>query len=211
MHVCCFYIGKTCHRGLPNNINVSASAKGIVPIRSVLGNIQAIFPSTTFTCNGIINQITGWYQVHVMDDLNNSMIVPATINLQIWHPISDSNYRLVSETSFPSALDDEPRTVNNLTMQFYSGSVLGIYIKIQPYEYGMRMMTVLKINDAPQSLLYITDSKPCIFNTASTGVLSIEPIDAEIVLDYGMFNLIVVCYVNVSYGDGHTLYYVTLA
>ena len=108
----------TCIRGLSNYINVSASDKQIVPIQSILGNIQAIFPSTTFTCNGIINQITGWYQVHVMDDLNNSMIVPATINLQIWHPISDSQYKLVSETSFPSALDDNPRTVNNLTMQF---------------------------------------------------------------------------------------------
>ena len=196
MHVCCFYIGKTCHRGLPNNINVSTSAKGIVPIRSVLGNIQAIFPSTTFTCNGIINQITGWYQVHVMDDLNNSMIVPATINLQIWHPISDSQYKLVSETCFPSALDDNPRTVNNLTMQFYSGSVLGIYKHTSGY--GPGTMTMLKNDDVPQSLLYITDGKPCIFNTASTGVLSIEPIDTEIVLDYGMFILIVV-YVNVSY------------
>ena len=188
--MCCFNIGKTCHRGLPNSINVSASDKGIVPIRLVLGNIQAIFPSTTFTCNGVINQITGWYQVHIMNDLNNSMIVPASINFQIWHPISDSHYKLVSEASFPSALDDEPRTVNNLTMQFYNGSVVGIYIQIEPFGYGLGTMTILRNNDVPQSLLYITDGKPCIFDTVSTGVLSIEPIDAEIVLDSGMLNLV---------------------
>ena len=176
----------TCIRGLSNYINVSASDKQIVPIQSILGNIQAIFPSTTFTCNGIINQITGWYQVHVMDDLNNSMIVPATINLQIWHPISDSHYELVSNTSFPSALDDEPRTVHNLTMQFYNGSVLGIYIHTSRSSYGPGTMTVLKNGDVPQSLLHITDDEPCTFDATTAGVLSITPTDAEIVLDYGM-------------------------
>ena len=201
--MCCFLGEMTCIRGLPDYINVSTSNREIVPIQSVLGNIQAIFPSTAFTCNGVINQITGWYQVHTTDDSNNSRIVPAIINFQIWHPISDSNYKLVSETSFPSALDDKPRTVNNLTMQFYSGSVLGIYIHTSGY--GPGTMTVLKNDNVSQSLLYITDGKPCIFNTASTGVLSIEPIDTEIVLDYGMFILIVVCYVNVSYGNFDTM------
>lgn len=187
--MCCFNIGKTCHRGLPNNINVSASDKGIVPIHSVLGNIQAIFPSTTFTCNGVINQITGWYQVHITDDLNNSVIVPASIDFQIWHPISNSHYKLVSEASLPSALDDEPRTVNNLTMQFYSGSIVGIYMHTSGF--GPGSMTVLRNNDIPQSLLYITDGKPCTFDASHTGVLSIEPLNAEIVLDYGMLDLVV--------------------
>ena len=47
-------------------------------------------------------------------------------------------------------------------------------------------MTVLKNDDVPQSLLYITDGKPCTFDTTTAGVLSITPTDAEIVLDYGM-------------------------
>ena len=189
----------TCIRGLPDYINVSTSNREIVPIQSVLGNIQAIFPSTAFICNGVINQITGWYQVHTTDDSNNSMIVPATINLQIWHPISDSNYRLVSETSFPSALDDKPRTVNNLTMQFYSGSVLGIYIHTSGY--GPGTMTVLKNDDVPQSLLYITDGKPCTFDTTTAGVLSITPTDAEIVLDYGMLTSYIAVSLCISYRD----------
>ena len=89
----------------------------------------------------------------------------------------------MSEAPLPSALDDQPRTVDNLNLQFYTGSVLGIYIESL---YGSGTLTLLKGDDVPLSFLYVTTDKPCIFDTTTTGLLSVTTIDIEIVVDYGI-------------------------
>ena len=155
-----------------------------MPIQSASGNVQVIFPSVIFTCNGNISRITGWYQILANIGLNSSVIVQRSIKFQIWHPISSSHYKLVSEAPLPSALDDQPRTVDNLNLQFYTGSVLGIYIDSL---HGSGTLTLLKDDDdVPLSFLYVTTDKPCIFDTTTTGLLSVTTIDIEIVVDYGM-------------------------
>ena len=174
-------IGRTCNRHLPNNINVSTSDKLKVPFQSVSGNIQVIFPSVNFTCNGNISRITGWYQIFA-----NDSNISTSIQFQVWYPISNSQYKLVSEAPLPSALDDQPTTVDNLKLQFYTGSVVGIYIVA--LEFGSGTLTLLRDDDVPQSFLYVTTDKPCIFDTTTTtGLLSVTTIDIEIVVDYGMY------------------------
>ena len=122
----------------------------------------------------------GWYQIFA-----NGSNISASIQFQIWHPISNSQYKLVSEASLPSALNDQPTTVDNLKLQFYTGSVVGVYIKA--LEFGSGTLTLLKDDDVPHSLLYVTNDKPCIFDTTITGLLSVTTIDIEIVVDYGMY------------------------
>ena len=179
-----FCIGKTCNKDLPNNINVSANVKSDFPAQSVSGNSQVLFPSVNFTCNGIINKITAWYQILAEVSLNVSIIVQASIMFQIWHPISNSRYKLVSEAAVPSAVDDQPIMVDNLQLRFYSGSVVGIYLKSSGHGIG----TLRLLNNAaiPESFLLVTNDKPCIFDTTSTGVLSFATVDIEAALDYGM-------------------------
>lgn len=182
---CCYHLGKTCNNRLPNAINVSASHKNVVPIQPVSGNIQIIFPSINFTCNGIINQIIGWYQIDETVDLDTNITVETFIRFQIWHPINDSHYKLVSETSLSSATDDLPRVADGLTLQFYSGSIVGFYI--ESIGYLLRSLTLLKSKNTPQSFLYVTNDKPCVFDISATGVLHFTTIDVEVVLDYGTY------------------------
>lgn len=181
------YIGKTCNKDLPNNINVSANAKQVLAIQPVSGNVQILFSSLAFTCNGTINQITAWYQIHAEVNGNSSIIVDTSIKFQIWHPTSHSQYKLVSETSLPSAIDDQPRVVDNLTLPFYSGSILGIYVGSFGYKSGTLTLLTNNDNDVPQSFLYVTNDKPCVFDTTATGVLQSTTVDAEVVLDYGTY------------------------
>ena len=180
------YIGKTCNKNLPNNIiNVSDSAKEF-PFESVSGNTQILFPSVNFSCSGIINQIVAWYQVLANDE--PSSIIQASFKFQIWHPISGSRYELVSEAEIPPAMDDQPVMVDNMTLQFYSGSVVGIYIEApRRSEAGKGAYRFLSYSDVPQSYLLVTNDKPCIFDITSTGVLTFADIDIEAALDYGMY------------------------
>ena len=191
-----FCIGKTCNNDLPNNINVSANVKSEFPVQSVSGNTQVIFPSVNFTCNGIINKITTWYQILAEVSLNVSITVNASIMLQIWHPISSSRYKLVSEAAVPSAVDEQPIIIDKLQLRFYSGSVVGIYLKSSGL--GTGSLRLLKSDVIPQSFLRVANDKPCIFDTASTGVLSFTTIGIEAALDYGM---LIITY---SYIAGHT-------
>ena len=184
-----FCVGKTCNKNLPNNIvNVSDSAKEF-PIESVSGNTQILFPSVNFTCGGIINQIVAWYQVlAAADDLHTSSIIQVSIKFQIWHPISDSRYELVSEATILSAMDDQPVMVDNLNLQFYSGSVVGIYIETSRRSgTGRGAFRLLSYSDVPQSFLLVTNDKPCIIDITSTGVLTFADIDIEAALDYGAY------------------------
>ena len=115
------------------------------------------------------------------------MIVRSSIKFQIWHPVSNSLYKLVSEAAVPSAVDDQPITVDNLQLQFYSGSVVGIYMESSGP--GIGTLRLLNNDDIPQSFFLVTNDKPCIFDTTSTGVLSFTIIDIEAALDYGMLIL----------------------
>ncbi|XP_065899431.1 uncharacterized protein [Dysidea avara] len=85
---------------------------------------QIIYPSAQFNCNGIITQLKGWYQV-----INDPGIVEAPVLFQVWHSINQSHYGLVSEVGIPPAADMTAITVNNLSLPFYNGSVVGIHIE----------------------------------------------------------------------------------
>ena len=174
------YIGKTCNSALPNNINVSANVEPGFPVQSVSGNVQILFPSVNFTCNGIINQITAWYQI--IADV--SIIVETSIKFQIWHPISNLIYELVSEAAIPSAVDDQPVTVDNLSLRFYSGSVIGVYIDAIGDHSGLVTLKLLSNDDVPLSFLHVTNNKLCTFDITSPGVLRFTTIDIEAILDY---------------------------
>ena len=164
---------------------MSADAQRGFPVQSVSGNAQILFPSVNFTCNGVINQITSWYQITAGIGSNVNFI-NASIKFQIWHPISNSNYKLVSEATVPSALDDQQIAIDNLQLRFYSGSVIGIFIELIRHN-GPVTLSLLTSDDTPQSFLRVTNTKPCTFDTTSPGVLRFTTIDAVAVLDYGKY------------------------
>ena len=161
---------------------MSANAQPGFPVQSVSGSAQILFPSVNFTCNGSINQITAWYQL-----IAEVGIIETSINFQIWHPISNSNYKLVSEVAIPSAVDDQPVTVDNLQLRFYSGSAVGIYIESIGQHSGQVTLSLLSDGDIPQSFFRVTNTKPCTFDITSPGVLRFPTIDIEAFLDYGKY------------------------
>ena len=153
------------------------------------GNAQILFPSVNFTCNGVINQITAWYQILAEVGLNVSIIARSSLRFQIWHPVSSSHYKLVSEAAVPSAVDDQPVTVDNLQLRFYSGSVVGIYMESPTRSRRTGTLRLLNNDEIPESFFLVTDDKPCVFDTASTGVVSFTTIDIEVALDYGRLTI----------------------
>jgi len=118
--------------------------------------------------------------------MNTSIIVEGFIKFQIWHPISNSHYKLVSETSIPSAVNYQLRTIDDLKLQFYIGSVVGIYVESARNVQVTLTLLTNNENDKSHSFLHVTNDKLCIFDTTTTGVLILGTINPKIVLDYGM-------------------------
>ena len=94
----------------------------------------------------------------------------------------------MSEAAIPSAVDDQPVTVDNLSLRFYSESVVGIYIDSIGDHGGLVTLKLLSNDDVPLSFLHVTNNKLCTFDITSPGVLRFTTIDIEAILDYnGMY------------------------
>jgi len=141
---------------------------------------QIIYPSAQFDCNGVITQLKGWYQI-----VNNPGIVEAPVLFQVWHPINQSHYGLVSEVGVPPAIDMTAITVNNLSLPFYNGSVVGVHIEFPGT--GAQFVSIKRdINQFSAPLAYyLIDTKPCVADVTEGNFQSLYLPEVEI--SYGKY------------------------
>ena len=140
-------------------------------------HLQILFDGIVFQCSGNITQLTTWYQVCGSD-------IKDLLTFQIWHPINDTFYKLLSEVTVPSAVDDELVTVSNLSMPFYEGSFVDVFIESPGRGYYLRNIMIRNLDSTPRGFV-VSGKKLCEFDVISQGIAILQAYSPEIVLTYG--------------------------
>ena len=140
-------------------------------------HLQILFNDIVFQCSGNITQLQTWYQVHG-SDIEDPLI------FQIWHPVNSTYYKLLSEVTIPSAVDDELVTVNNLSMPFFTGSFVGAFIKSSGKDYEFINIMIRNVENIPNGFV-VLGNKLCEFDVISQGIAKLQAYSPEIVLTYG--------------------------
>ena len=140
-------------------------------------HLQILFNGIVFQCSGNITQLTTWYQVCGSE-------IEDPLTFQIWHPINDTYYKLLSEVTVPSAIDDELVTVSNLSMPFYKGSFVGVFIEFPGTRYNLINIIIRNLDNTPRGFV-VAGNKLCEFDVISQGIAKLQAYSPEIVLTYG--------------------------
>lgn len=142
-------------------------------------HLQMLFKGIEFQCSGNITQLQTWYQVHG-SDIEDPLI------FQIWHPVNRTYYKLLSEVTIPSAVDDELVTVNNLSMPFFEGSFIGAFIRFPGDTYEFSNIMIRSVENIPNGYIAL-GQKLCEFDIIRQGIARLQAYSPEIVLTYGKY------------------------
>ena len=84
----------------------------------------------------------------------------------------------------PSAVDDELVTVSNLSMPFYKGSFVGVFIESPRRGYDLSNIMIRNLDNTPRGYV-VAGNKLCEFDVISQGIAKLQAYSPEIVLTYG--------------------------
>ena len=75
-------------------------------------------------------------------------------------------YKLLSEVTIPSAVNDKLVTVNNLSMPFFAGSFVGAFIKSPGKDYEFINIMIRNVENIPMALLFRVTSYVSLMSSA---------------------------------------------
>ena len=138
---------------------------------------QILFNDIDFQCSGIITQVKTWYQIPDSD-------LELPFAFQIWDPINDSYYELLSEVMIPPAVNNTPVTMDNLRLPFYNGTFVGIFIQSPGEGFQLKNIMRRSVENIPSGF-YVFGYKLCEFDVVKEGVALAKAYSPEIVITYG--------------------------
>ena len=145
----------------------------------IIDHTQIIFKDIRFQCSGNITQVQTWYQIPGINIKN-------VFAFQIWHPINDTYFKLLSEVFVPPAVHRyTPVTISNLSLPFFNGSVVGIFMQFPGEGFYFNSILNHPIEDVPESP-YSFGDKFC--NVNVLGNVIVQGYSPEIVISYGMYS-----------------------
>ena len=149
---------------------------------------QILYNDLVFQCSGYITQVRTWYQAPGSD-------IEAPLAFQIWHPVNDSYFKLLSEVMIPPAINDTLVTIDNLRLPFFNGSFVGMFIQ-SPRD-GFQIVNIMRrsVENIPSGF-YVFGRKLCEFDVVNEGIAIARAYSPEMVITYGKY---VATYVAKSY------------
>ena len=138
---------------------------------------QILFNDFDFQCSGIITQVKTWYQIPGSD-------IESPFAFQIWHPVNDSYFELLSEVMIPQAVNNTIVTIDNLRLPFFYGSFVGIFIQSPGEDFQLVNIMRRSVENVPSGF-YVLGRKLCEFDVVTEGVALVKAYSPEIVITYG--------------------------